>query len=85
MDHAALNPIPVPSNREAFERFRQELVVAGYSKQTIKTYLFLVGDFLKYNLLLKFLKVLKFVAKLDYEIQAKTNSILKTKYLLYLQ
>src|SRR3989338_4251879 len=37
----------LPHNQEMLTRFRQELVVTGYSKQTIKTYLFLVSDFLK--------------------------------------
>lgn len=34
-------------NLELLDRFRQELIVAGYSKQTIKTYLLLVKDFLR--------------------------------------
>ncbi len=33
-------------NHALLERFRQELVIAGYSPRTIKTYLFLVKDFL---------------------------------------
>ncbi|MFH0954622.1 MAG: site-specific tyrosine recombinase/integron integrase [Candidatus Micrarchaeota archaeon] len=33
-------------NQAVLESFRQELVIAGYSPRTIKTYLFLVKDFL---------------------------------------
>ncbi len=47
-----VEPTPAPSpmlahNQELIARFRSELVVTGYSQQTIKTYLFLVTDFLQ--------------------------------------
>ncbi len=49
-----LNPITdsntegiLPHNREVLDRFRQELLISGYSERTLKTYVFLVSNFLK--------------------------------------
>ncbi|MBU0635822.1 tyrosine-type recombinase/integrase [Candidatus Micrarchaeota archaeon] len=37
----------LPENQKLLEQFRQEMIVAGYSKRTIKTYLLLVRSFLR--------------------------------------
>lgn len=43
----AIDPEIQAKNQQVLERFRQELVVSGYSKRTVKTYLFLVENFIR--------------------------------------
>jgi len=42
-------PAPQPSNAEAVKKFRNSLLVAGYSKRTLKMYTLYVADFMNHT------------------------------------